>query len=270
MSDFDLDAYFARIGYGGPTEPTLETLTAIHGLQVSAIPFENLDPLLGRPVNLDMESLQAKLVRSRRGGYCFELNALFKAALEALGYAVTGLAGRPVWMAPPDAPLSSRTHMLLKVALPDGPYLADAGFGAQLLDAPLKLQADSEQSTPWADWRLSHAEAALSLAVRLPDGWQPTYIFTLEPQLPTDYEMGNWFTSTRPQSLFVNNLVAERLTDDRRYNLVNRKLTERARDGTAMVHTLTGAAELAEVLDKLFDIEPPAAAEAVFARLPAA
>lgn len=269
MADFDLDAYFARIGYGGRTEPTLETLTAIHALQVAAVPFENLDPLLGRPVNLDIASLQAKLVGGRRGGYCFELNALFKAALEAMGYAVTGLAGRVCWMAPPDMPLGGRTHMLLQVVLPDGPYLADVGFGAQLLDTPLKLEAGVEQSTPWGDWRLSQSESGYSLAARLPDGWQPTYVFSLEPQLPADYEMGSWFTSTRPQSLFVTNLVAERLTDAFRYNLVNRKLTERARDGSAMTHTLTSAAELAEVLDKLFDIEPPAAAEAVFARLPA-
>jgi N-hydroxyarylamine O-acetyltransferase len=270
MSDFDLDAYFARIGYGGPAEPTLETLTAIHALQVAAIPFENLDPLLGRPVNLDIAALQAKLVGSRRGGYCFELNALFKAALEALGYAVTGLAGRVRWMSPPNAPLGGRSHMLLKVALADGLYLADVGFGAQLLDAPLKLQAGIEQSTPWNDWRLAHAEGAFSLAVRLPDDWHLTYIFSLEPQHPADYEMGSWFTSTHPGSLFINTLVAERLTDAFRYSLVNHKLTERARDGTAMTHTLTGAAELAEVLDKLFDIEPPATAEAVFARLPAA
>jgi N-hydroxyarylamine O-acetyltransferase len=209
-------------------------------------------------------------VRSRRGGYCFELNALFKAVLEALGFGVTGLAGRVRWMAPPEAPMGGRSHMLLKVALPDGLYLADVGFGAQLLDAPLKLQADIEQSTPWGDWRLRHAEGAFSLAVRLPDDWRLTYIFSLEPQYPADYEMGSWFTASHPQSLFVNNLVAERLTDAFRYNLTNHKLTERARDGTAMTHTLTSAAELAEVLDKLFDIESPGPAEAVFAKLPAA
>ena len=268
MADFDLDAYFARIGYGGGAEPTLQTLSAIHTLQVAAIPFENLDPLLGRPVKLDIESLQLKLIGARRGGYCFELNALFKAALEAMGYAVTGLAGRVRWMSPPDAPLGGRSHMLLKVTLADGLYLADAGFGAQLLDAPLKLRADIEQSTPWGDWRLTHAEGAFTLAARLPDGWRAAYLFNLEPQHPADYEMSSWFTSTHPQSLFINTLVAERLTDAFRYNLVNNRLTERARDGTAIEHILTSSAELAEVLDKLFDIEPPEAAETVFAKLP--
>ena len=62
--DFDLDAYFARIGYGGPARPDLATLSALHAAQVDAIPFESLDPLTGRPVKLDLESLQAKLVRA--------------------------------------------------------------------------------------------------------------------------------------------------------------------------------------------------------------
>jgi arylamine N-acetyltransferase len=90
----DLGAYFRRIGYEGPAAPDLATLRAIQRRQVGAIPFENLDPLTGRPVRLDLPSLEAKLVQGRRGGYCFELNSLLKAALEALGFAVIGLAAR--------------------------------------------------------------------------------------------------------------------------------------------------------------------------------
>ena len=107
---FDLDAYLARIGYAGPRTPTLATLRAIHALQPAAIPFESLDPFLRRPVPLDLASLQAKLVGQRRGGYCFELNGLFAAALKALGFSVTPLSGRVRWMAPPDRPESARTH----------------------------------------------------------------------------------------------------------------------------------------------------------------
>jgi N-hydroxyarylamine O-acetyltransferase len=267
-ADFDLDGYFARIGYGGPTTPNLETLSAIHARQVAAIPFENLDPLLGRPVRLDPQSLQTTLVQSRRGGYCFQLNALLKRALEALGYKVTGLAARVRWMSPPEAPLGARSHMLLKVDLPDGPYLADAGFGGHLLDAPLKLEADLEQSTPTALYRLTLANQAFTLAVHLLAGWQATYLFTLEPQVPADYEVSNWFTSTHPQSLFVNALLAERLTDQARHTLFNTRLVERGRDGSVVERTLASAAELGEVLDGLFDLAPPLPAEAVFARLP--
>ncbi len=89
-----MSGYLARIGYTDAPKPDLATLAALHAAHVGAIPFEGLDPLLGRPVRLDMPSLQAKLVDSRRGGYCFEQNALFKAALEAIGFIVTGLGGR--------------------------------------------------------------------------------------------------------------------------------------------------------------------------------
>jgi N-hydroxyarylamine O-acetyltransferase len=102
QSEFQLDKYLERIGVHGTVRPDLATLTALHAAHADAIPFEGLDPLLRRPVKLDLVSLQAKLVCSRRGGYCFEQNILFKAALEAIGFKVTGLAARVRWMAPPE------------------------------------------------------------------------------------------------------------------------------------------------------------------------
>src|SRR5215813_4134219 len=96
----DLDAYFGLIGYSGSRAPTLETLRGIHLRHALTIPFENLDPFLRRPVRLDLASLQNKLLRDRRGGYCFEHNVLFKAALDALGFQVTGLAARVLWNLP--------------------------------------------------------------------------------------------------------------------------------------------------------------------------
>jgi N-hydroxyarylamine O-acetyltransferase len=269
MSDFDLGAYFARLGYGGPATPTFETLTALQAAQVAAIPFENLTPLLGHPVKLDLESLQAKLVASRRGGYCFELNALFRAALEAIGFEVTGLAARVLWMSPPDAPLSGRSHMLLKVDLADGAYLADAGFGAHLLDAPLRLQPGQEQSTPWARYRLTETGGGLTLEANLAGEWRANYLFNFDPAVAADYETYNWFTSTHPRSLFLNLLIAERLTATSRYNLVNTKLTERRRDGSALERTLGSANELGEVLDQVFGIETPGPVETVFTKVSA-
>ncbi len=106
----DLDAYFARIGYAGPRIATRATLDRIHALHAAAIPFENLDPLLGRPVPLELDALQRKLVRSRRGGYCFEQNTLFKAVLEELGFSVTSLAARVLWMTPPGGAPNARAH----------------------------------------------------------------------------------------------------------------------------------------------------------------
>src|SRR5689334_25441653 len=103
-SEFHLNNYLARIGYKGAIKPDLETLHALHAAHVSAIPFEAIDPLLRRPVSLDLDSLQQKLVDTRRGGYCLEQNALFKAALGAIGFKLTGLGGRGRRMSSPGWP----------------------------------------------------------------------------------------------------------------------------------------------------------------------
>ncbi len=196
-NEFRLVNYLARIGFGGTVEPNLATLSAIHAAHVDAIPFEGFDPLLRRPVNLDLASVQEKLVDSRRGGYCFEQNVLFKAALEAIGFKVTGLSGRVRWMSPPDSPLGPREHMMLKVDLPDGPYLADVGFGACVLNSPLQFKTDAEQRTAMGTYRLSEADGLFSLSAKQPAGWRVMYVFDLEPQIQSDYELGNWYTSTR-------------------------------------------------------------------------
>src|SRR5438552_14153171 len=94
LARFDLDAYLRRIEYGGELRPSAGALQALHAAHATHIPFENLDILLGRPILIDVGSVQNKLVTLRRGGYCFEQNLLFATAVEALGFAVTKLAAR--------------------------------------------------------------------------------------------------------------------------------------------------------------------------------
>jgi N-hydroxyarylamine O-acetyltransferase len=116
MPAINLEGYLRRIGYDGARAPTLETLRAVHLRHALTIPFENLDPLMRRPVRLDLATLEQKLVRSGRGGYCFEHNLLFKAALDALGFDAAGLAARVMWNLP-DGVTLPRTHMLLRIAI---------------------------------------------------------------------------------------------------------------------------------------------------------
>jgi len=267
-NEFRLDNYLARIGFGGTPGADLETLTALHAAHVNAIPFEGLDPLLRRPVKLDLASVQDKLVDSRRGGYCFEQNTLFKAALETIGFRVTGLGARVRWMAQPASPLGPKTHMLLAVDLPKETYLADVGFGACLLDAPLKFETDVEQHTAMGTYRLSDAGGLFLLSARQPAGFRTMYAFDLVQQIPSDYELGNWFTSTSPLVPFTNMLVMERLGPDRRYKLANRRLIIEARDGEVTdERTLGDADELRQVLHETFNVTPPAPVEEIFAGL---
>jgi N-hydroxyarylamine O-acetyltransferase len=267
-SEFRLSNYLSRIGFRGPIEPNLATLAALHAAHVDAIPFEGFDPLLRRPVNLDLVSVQDKLVDSRRGGYCFEQNVLFKAALEAIGFKVTGLTARVRWMSEPDSPLGPREHMLLKVDLPGGPYLADVGFGACVLDTPLQLKTGVEQRTAMGTFVLGETDGHFSLSAKQPDGFRTMYLFNLEPQIQADYELGNWYTSTSPQVPFFSMLIMERVGSDERYKLINRRFVIEARDGqAASERSLGSAAEFNQVLDETFNVTPPAPAEDIFARI---
>jgi N-hydroxyarylamine O-acetyltransferase len=266
--DFGLNEYLARTGFTDTPAPDIETLTALHSAHVAAIPFENIDPLLGRPVSLDIAALQEKMVRGRRGGYCFEQNMLFRAALEAIGFRVRGLAGRVRWMSPPDAPLGPRTHMLLKVDLADGAYLADVGFGGCLLDRPLRLKPGMEQETAAGAYRLAGSGGQFSLDARQPGGWRTAYMFDLTPQENSDYEMANWYSSTHPRSIFLENLILEKVAGGRRYKLVNRRFVIEAHGGQAVQgRNIESAEDLGRILRETFDVVPPVPAEQVLARI---
>lgn len=145
--DVDIDRYLERIGYTGARQPVLATLAEIQLRHTLTFAFENLDPLLKRPVRLDLPSLQDKFFTQGRGGYCYEHNTLLQAMLGSLGFAARGLAARVQWNSPPGV-LRARTHMLLKVDLPEGPYLVDAGFGAMTPTAPLAFSPGDTQHTP--------------------------------------------------------------------------------------------------------------------------
>jgi len=271
-TDFDLDAYLHRIAYTDPRAPTLAVLTALCSAHPAAIPFENIDPLLGRPPSLRLRDVQAKLVGAQRGGYCFEHNALLRQALLALGFGVTSLAARVVWMAPPSLPVRPRTHMLLLVDVPGdatGPYLVDGGFGGHLVNVPLRLQAELAQASPVSELRLTTAsDAFFTLESRLPAGWSPIYRFALEPQLPADYEPLNWFTATHPASIFRHNLLMERLTPTLRANLLNDRLTLRAVGRAPEVRRIAEAAEFEQVLTERFGLRLPVPAAELFERVP--
>lgn len=266
--EFDLAAYLARIGHTAPVQPDLDTLSALHLAHVRSIPFESIDPLLGRPVSIDLPAIQAKLIHGQRGGYCFEQNGLFKAALEAIGFTVTGLTGRVRWMSEPGSPLGARTHMLLKIDLKQGAFLADVGFGACLLDQPLRFETDIEQKTGMGAFRLTQAEGVFTLSASQPGSYRTMYVFDLVPQIQADYEAGSWYAATNPSHPFVHVLIMERLAEHRRYKLLNRRLVTEAHAGEILSeHEIASPLELETVLRDTFLITPPVPAADLFARI---
>ena len=259
-SGFELDAYLARIGYTGPRTATIDTLEAVHKLHPAAIPFENLNPLLGWPVSLDVDSLQTKMVAGGRGGWCFEHNTLLRHALETLGFSVTSLAARVLWNALPNIPIGPRSHMLLLVEIGDLRYIADVGFGGNVLTAPLRLEPHITQATPHEPHRILPLESGFVLEASFSGEWKPFYRFTLEPQFPADYEVSNWYLCHHPSSFFRQMLMGARATADSRYALRNNQLAIHRNNKTEK-STLAGAAALRNALETHFALQLPESPE---------
>ena len=254
----DVETYFQRIGYAGPHDPTLETLAEINLHHPQVIPFENLDPLLKRPVVLSTEALERKILFGGRGGWCYEQNLLLGSVLQAIGFRVSGLAARAMWNAP-EGVVRARTHMLLRIdGLDGGPHIVDVGFGGLTLTGPLRLVRDIEQATPHETFRLLEADRGeYVLQVLIAGAWKPLYSFDLQPQLLVDYEVWNWHLCHHSDSPFITNLMAARVTLDRRYGLFNNKLSIHVLNGESQHTTLATALELRGTLEHLFGIELP-------------
>jgi N-hydroxyarylamine O-acetyltransferase len=251
---FDQEAWLARIGYIGPRTPTLETLRALIAAHTAAIPFENIDPFVGRVPKLDLASLQAKIVSGGRGGYCYEQNMLLRAGLTALGYPVTSLLARVIRNMTIDAARPA-THMVLRVDLQQGTFLADVGFGNLTPTAPLGLRPDVEQETPHEVMRLMPVGEELTLQARIGDEWQSVYRVTPQARLDADYEIANWFVATHPNSLFIANMIVGRPGPDGvRHTLLNGLLSARRGGELVERRMLDDAASHAEALRHTFGL----------------
>jgi N-hydroxyarylamine O-acetyltransferase len=216
-----IDAYFQRIGYDGPRTPTPDTLRALHRAHLLAVPFENLDIHLKRPIILDEKRLFDKIVYQGRGGYCYEQNSVFAAVLRALGFRVSLLEAR----------VGARTwdtgtpfdHMTLLVELEER-WLADVGFGDSFLE-PLRLDDPSPQVQARGVFRVAHDgfEGAHARQTQAGD-WHDEYLFRLEPRRLHDFEPGNQHNQYAPQSHFTQQRVCSLATPTGRVTLSDRRL----------------------------------------------
>jgi N-hydroxyarylamine O-acetyltransferase len=254
----NLNAYFERIGFAGSIAPSLSTLELIHALHPAIIPFENLNPLLGLPVNLDLAAVEKKLLWDRRGGYCYEHNLLLMAVLKELDYTVRGLAARVLWN-DPTAIDRKPTHMLLAVDISGATYIADVGFGGMTLTAPIKLKADVEQPTPHETYRLTGGEPDWRLEARIGEEWKVLYVFDASEKTIEDYAPSNAWLSTDPESGFRKELRVALSPSGKRIALRNNRLTIHAESQPPESRLLTSVAEMREVLSGTFGIQLPSA-----------
>jgi N-hydroxyarylamine O-acetyltransferase len=253
-SIFDLDAYLRRVECGTRVCPDFATLTALHRAHLGAIPFENLEIQMGGSIQLGIHALQAKMVQRRRGGYCFEQNTLFAAALEAIGFDPLtcearvrhGMSGG----------IRPRTHMVLVVPCEDRQWLVDVGFGGDGILEPVALHEGPTNQGGFTYRILADGPLlVLQRAAFGEGGWEDLYAFRPEPVYPVDFEVANWFTSTHPSSPFVNNVTAQRTLADARHVLRNLTYTT-SRSGAIETREISRE-DLVPLLRGTFNLDIP-------------
>jgi len=207
MNDFifDKEEYLERINFDEPISIDFEVLKSIRHAQHRAIPFENFDICLGKDISLEPNTIVQKLVKNKRGGYCFELNGLFFLALKAFGFDARKLLGRVHVTGQP----GGRSHQITLVTIDDKRWIVDAGFGAEVPPVPIPLIYNQPISFENQTFQLIQSDLfGFMLQVKHDSQWNNLYSFDLNHVCPADIDHGNYYTSTNPKSFFVQKRIA--------------------------------------------------------------
>ncbi|BAN50746.1 arylamine N-acetyltransferase [Metapseudomonas resinovorans] len=252
------EAYLRHLNCPAPRQPDLAGLDQLIAAHQRRVAFENVDVLLDRPIPIDAESVFAKVVGRGRGGYCYELNNLFARLLLALDYRVELLGGRVRWGLPLDAPQTMISHLMLRVLLPEGPYLADVGFGSATPWRAVPLDGKPVADLPYRLSPQDDGTGEVQLETfRAETGWAVCYRFGPEVHAFVDCIPRNWYTSAHPDSGFRKMLMTARSEGEWRLTLANGVFNKRHRDGRLETRKIEDAAELVSVLrnDFLLDLQ---------------
>ena len=249
----NITAYLDHIQYGSALAPTFDTLYQLHLRHTRSIPFENLSSFTGAAVRLDIPALLEKLTILKRGGYCYEQNALFQYVLEQIGFRTTGLAAR-VRLNVADEVMTPRSHMLLLVEADGEQWIADTGFGGMTLTIPIRFAINEIQNTPHGQYRLMRERELYRLEARIKNAWTVLYVFDVTAHYPADYEVYNWYVSTHPSSHFVTSLVAARPEKAGRHVLHGTQYSFYPLVGEAEKTQLGSVDEIRGVLEEIFHI----------------
>ena len=271
----DVQAYLDRIGFRGVPRADLPTLRALHRGHSFAIPYENFDVQLGRPLTIEPAAAFEKIVHGRRGGWCYEMNGLFGAVLEAIGFTVTRLAGAAMRKDRGDDAIGN--HLVLLVQLPDGPWIADVGFGDGSRD-PFPLREGTIRSDGY-NYDLARVDADWWRLTNHPFGGAPSFDFTLEPADPARLAFKCHELQTSPESGFVLNAVAQRHAPGEEIRLLRGRSFRRLTPAGPQDSLIDTAEAFVALLKHEYDLDLPEAAglwpkivarhEALFAKQPA-
>jgi N-hydroxyarylamine O-acetyltransferase len=247
-----LDEYLRKIGVTRPFTSALDAISRVHLGHRETFLFDNLSIQRGGGVSLALSDIERKFLDEGGGGYCFEHNTLFAAALHDLGIESTTLLAR-VRRGPPERWL--RTHMVLRVPIDGQPWLADVGFGGFGLLEPIPIVDSTTADQGGATYTLRREEGRWVLSMRDRSSVADLYEFTEDPQTPGDVEVANHYTSTHPESRFRRTLTIQSGTRIER-TLVRDDQLVRFRDGRATERPVARG-ELRDVVRRVFGIELP-------------
>ncbi|WP_416056403.1 arylamine N-acetyltransferase family protein [Stenotrophomonas maltophilia] len=257
MAPLDIPRYLQRLQLDAAPPTTLEGLTLLQQRHNALLPFETITSLLRDAVQIDLDSVQHKLLQAQRGGYCFELNGAFLALLQALGFEAQALSAR-VLLSAGAGELTPRTHLLIRVTLEGEDWLVDTGFGSLTPTVPLRLRETAAQDTPQECYRLQRLEDGdFLLAASSGDDWRALYRFDLHAPAPVDNEVGNWYVCTHPHSSFPGQLRASLTGPDWRRTLGSGNYTQYRAGQAPDKRALRDVADVRQVLQEGFGIRLP-------------
>lgn len=246
-------AYLERIGYDGPLDRSAEALARIQECHLHTIPYENFDIMARIPLSLEIPDLIDKIIYRRRGGYCFELNALYKWLLEELGYPVISLFSR-FWRDEPNAP-PKRRHHVLKVEAEGEWYLCDVGVGGIVPRRPIKMVEKLEHHQGDESYRLEKDSYFGWVLCELKAGkWEWLYSFTEEPQLPKDFIMATYWCENSPDSIFIDDAMVAVRTKEGRNTISGKEFRIYTADGV-QTFIPNSKEEYCESVKKYFGID---------------
>jgi len=248
----DIAAYLDRIQVTREPSTNLRFLTELHRQHVFQVPFENLDIHFRKEISLAPIDLFDKIVRRKRGGYCFELNGLFQLLLEALGFQVYSTAARVLFGTETIPP---RSHRLLIVTLDGEDWVADVGFGAFGLIEPIPLKTGFEHSQFNDRFRLERDPRLGFVFQTYQDGcWLNQFAFTSDLHHPIDFTFASYYHSHSPQSIFTQKRICQLPAPEGRKRLDDKILSLSA-DGVTRKTVIENEEEFLEALKAHFGLD---------------
>ena len=254
LTQNELERYLERIHYQGALERTEATLSALQWAHLTHIPYENLDILAGIPLSLKPEDLFQKIIVDRRGGFCFELQGIFKELLNTTGFSVAQYAAR--FMNRPGI-LQMRRHRVLVVTLGKERFLVDVGVRNEAPRKALRLVCGEVQTDGVCEYRFEKDDFYGWVLLQKEQGkdWAPSYGFTEEPQVDDDYVMPAFYCEKHPDSGFNKYMKLSIFSGKSNYTLVDGVFKEYRDARVKLRKNLTDRDEIREILKKYFGLE---------------